>query len=262
MPGILGSMAVRIREGEPRDAEAIAAIHVRSWQEAYRGQLTDEYLDGLKVEDRLEMHRYALAQPPPEYRMWVAEEGDRILGFAVTGRSEDADADERTAELYAIYLEPDRVGTGLGRSLFEHAVGDLGVHVQGKGPATGMWGDHAWEWFIALLDRPDSPWFDLGGGEGRDEVLARALTLAVDELEAQLGADWKKWSWGRLHQLTFHHILGSQALLAGAFNLGPFPYGGDGTTINAAAASQYDFGHANLIGNGWGEWGIPDEILQ
>jgi len=125
VPGILGSMAVRIREGEPRDAEAIAAIHVRSWQEAYRGQLTDEYLDGLKVEDRLEMHRYALAQPPPEYRMWVAEEGDRILGFAVTGRSEDADADERTAELYAIYLEPDRVGTGLGRSLFEHAVGDL-----------------------------------------------------------------------------------------------------------------------------------------
>ena len=118
-------MTVRIREGEPRDAEAIATIHVRSWQEAYRDQLTDEYLDGLKVEDRLEMHRYALSQPPPEYRMWVAEDGGRILGFAVTGRSEDADADERTGELYAIYLEPDRVGTGLGQTLFEHAVGDL-----------------------------------------------------------------------------------------------------------------------------------------
>jgi ribosomal protein S18 acetylase RimI-like enzyme len=118
-------VAVRIREGEPRDAEAIATIHVRSWQEAYRGQLSDEYLDGLKVEDRLAMHRYALEQPPPEYRMWVAEEGGRVLGFAVTGRSEDADADERTGELYAVYLEPERVGTGLGRALLDHAVGDL-----------------------------------------------------------------------------------------------------------------------------------------
>lgn len=118
-------MSVRIREGEPRDALAIAEIHVRSWQAAYRGQLTDDYLDGLKVEDRLELHRRALEQPPPEYRMWVAEDGGRVVGFAVTGRSEDADADERTGELYAIYLEPDRVGTGLGRTLFEHAIDDL-----------------------------------------------------------------------------------------------------------------------------------------
>ena len=118
-------MTLRIREGEPGDALAIAEIHVRSWRSAYRGQLTDEYLDGLNVEDRLELHRSALEQPPPEYRMWVAEDGGHVVGFAVTGRSEDADADDRTGELYAIYLEPDRVGTGLGRVLFEHAIGDL-----------------------------------------------------------------------------------------------------------------------------------------
>jgi ribosomal protein S18 acetylase RimI-like enzyme len=116
---------VRIREGEPKDAEAIAGIHVRAWQDAYRGQLTDDYLDDLKVEDRLEMHRGALQSPPPEYRMWVAEDGGRTVGFAVTARSEDADADERTAELYAIYLEPDLVGTGVGRELFTHAIDDL-----------------------------------------------------------------------------------------------------------------------------------------
>jgi GNAT superfamily N-acetyltransferase len=118
-------MTLRIREGEPRDAEAIAGIHVRAWQEAYRGQLTDDYLDGLTVEGRLEMHRGAFASPPPEYRMWVAEEDGRPVGFAVTAKSQDADADERTAELYAIYLEPDRVGTGVGRQLFAHAVDDL-----------------------------------------------------------------------------------------------------------------------------------------
>jgi GNAT superfamily N-acetyltransferase len=118
-------MPLRIREGAPKDAEAIAGIHVRAWQTAYRGQLTDEYLDDLKVEDRLEQHRGALESAPADYRMWVAEEDGRPVGFAVTARSQDADADERTAEVYAIYLEPDRVGTGVGRELFAHAVADL-----------------------------------------------------------------------------------------------------------------------------------------
>jgi GNAT superfamily N-acetyltransferase len=118
-------MPLRIREAESKDARDIAEIHVRSWRAAYRGQLADDFLDGLNVEDRLEMHRLALDSPPAEYRMWVAEDEGRPVGFAVTGKSEDADADERTAEVFAIYLEPDRVGTGLGRTLFSHAVDDL-----------------------------------------------------------------------------------------------------------------------------------------
>jgi GNAT superfamily N-acetyltransferase len=118
-------MPLRIREAVPADARAIAQIHVRSWQAAYRGQLTDDYLDGLSIDDRLEQHRRSLEEPPPEWRTWVAQEAGDVTGFAVTGPSQDADATERTGEVYAIYLEPDRVGTGAGRELFEHAVGDL-----------------------------------------------------------------------------------------------------------------------------------------
>ena len=118
-------MSVRIREATPQDAEAIAGIHVRAWQTAYRGQLSDDYLDQLRVDERLDMHRAALEAPPAEYRMWVAEDSGRPVGFAVTGKSQDADAEERTAELYAIYLEPDRLGSGVGRELFEYAVDDL-----------------------------------------------------------------------------------------------------------------------------------------
>ena len=116
---------MRIREAEPRDAKAIAEVHVRSWQAAYRGQLTDDYLDGLSVEERLEQHRRSLEEPRAEWRTWVADDAGRVAGFAVTGPSEDADAEPSTGEVYAIYLEPDRVGTGLGRGLFEHAVADL-----------------------------------------------------------------------------------------------------------------------------------------
>jgi GNAT superfamily N-acetyltransferase len=116
---------MRIREAEPKDARSIAEIHVRSWQAAYRGQLTDEYLDGLSVEERLAHHRRTLEAPRAEWRTWVADEGGPVVGFAVTGPSEDSDAEPSTGELYAIYLQPERVGTGMGRSLFEHAIGDL-----------------------------------------------------------------------------------------------------------------------------------------
>jgi ribosomal protein S18 acetylase RimI-like enzyme len=118
-------MPVRIREATPQDAEAIAGIHVRAWQTAYRGQLSDDYLDQLRVDERLDMHRAALEAPPAEYRMWLAERAERPIGFAVTGKSQDADAQDRTAEFFAIYLEPEQLGTGVGRALFEHAVDDL-----------------------------------------------------------------------------------------------------------------------------------------
>jgi GNAT superfamily N-acetyltransferase len=116
---------MRIREAVPSDARAIAEIHVRAWQAAYRGQLPDEYLDRLSVDDRLAQHEWSLRNPRETWRLWVTDDDGHVTGFAVSGPSEDADADERTGEVYAIYLEPDRVGTGLGRRLFGHAVEDL-----------------------------------------------------------------------------------------------------------------------------------------
>jgi ribosomal protein S18 acetylase RimI-like enzyme len=118
-------MAQTFRQAIPEDARSLAEIHVRSWQTAYRGKLTDEYLDGLQPEDREERWREVLASPPEAWRTWVAEDEGSVVGFATTGRSEDADADRRTGEVYAIYLDPDVVGTGIGRKLFAHAVGDL-----------------------------------------------------------------------------------------------------------------------------------------
>ncbi len=116
---------MRIREAAIDDARSIAEIHVRAWRAAYRGQVPDSHLDSLSVDDRLAQHEWTIRNPRETWRLWVAEDAGAVVGFAVTGPSEDADADERTGEIYAIYLEPDRVGTGVGRALFHHAVSDL-----------------------------------------------------------------------------------------------------------------------------------------
>lgn len=118
-------MPLTIREARPADADALAELHVRAWRSAYRGQLSDAYLDGLVAEDRAEQWRATLADPRETWRTWLAEDDGSVVGWATTGPTEDADADERTAEVYAIYLDPERVGTGAGRMLFEHALDDL-----------------------------------------------------------------------------------------------------------------------------------------
>ena len=44
------------------------------------------------------------------------------------GASRDPDATPDTAEVYAIYLDPDAIGRGVGRSLFAAAVDDIVAH--------------------------------------------------------------------------------------------------------------------------------------
>lgn len=119
--------SVTIRQATVDDAEALARLHVRSWQWAYRGQLPDEYLDRMPetMDRRIAARRAGLTDMPPEQRWWIAEQAGQMVGFAVTEPSRDADAPPSTGELSLIYLEQDAAGKGIGRQLFAYAVDDL-----------------------------------------------------------------------------------------------------------------------------------------
>jgi len=119
-------MPVTIRAAVVDDARAIAQIHVDGWRAAYRGQMPDALLDGLSVDKRTEGWRKDIATPrSTEHRTWVAEDDGRIVAFAITGPTRDEDAAAGVAELFAIYADPARWGTGAGRALLAHVVADL-----------------------------------------------------------------------------------------------------------------------------------------
>jgi ribosomal protein S18 acetylase RimI-like enzyme len=107
-----------VRDAEPDDAEAVAGVHVRSWRAAYRGLLPDDYLDGLRTSDRAA--RYSFARRPGDAETLVVVAEGAVCGFATTGPSRDPDA-ARAGELYALYLDPEQWGRGLGRSLIAEA---------------------------------------------------------------------------------------------------------------------------------------------
>jgi penicillin amidase len=129
--------------------------------------------------------------------------------------------------------------------LLQDRLDELAAYYRGKGPTpllqnSSMYGEKAWAWLQQLLAEPDSHWFDLGQGEGRDDVMRLALRETVDFLAGELGPAIDDWAWGKLHTLTYGHMLGSVKPLDKLFNRGPYPMGGDSSTLWATGISRLD----------------------
>ena len=95
-----------------------------------------------------------------------------------------------------------------------------------------------------LLKNPNSDWFDdlkTSVHETRDDIIRKSVSDALAMLKSELGGNLKEWQWGRLHTVTFRHVFGSNELLSGLFNIGPFQIGGSHSTINVG---QYFIAHS------------------
>ena len=114
-----------IRQATPQDAQGIAQTHVATWQFAYRGQLPDAFLDSLSIEKRVQTWQKILSNPSSGSAVWVAEAQGDILGFCAVGPSQDADATPETGHLYAIYVDPNQIGQGLGSQLMARGLETL-----------------------------------------------------------------------------------------------------------------------------------------
>ena len=98
---------------------AVARVHVRSWQVAYRGMLPDEYLDGLRPQDRALMYHFADPDPFKPHTI-VATDSASILGFATASKAREQ-AMTGYGELSALYVDPDHWNRGIGRGLIAAA---------------------------------------------------------------------------------------------------------------------------------------------
>lgn len=112
-----------LRPAVPDDAMAVARVHVRAWQVAYRGLMPDDYLDGLRAGDRAQRYDFASGDASRPKTL-VAIEADEMLGFATISRCRDGDL-PGDGELCALYVEPERWRRGVGRALAAQARREL-----------------------------------------------------------------------------------------------------------------------------------------
>ena len=120
-----------VREMTFDDIDAVAALRVRAWQSAYADLMPRPFLEAMSVEEdaarRREMFARGTTHTGRPVTNLVTESADgKVTGWAAfgphrpdgphtSGAPAGAGADD--AELYAIYVLPELIGTGLGREL-------------------------------------------------------------------------------------------------------------------------------------------------
>jgi ribosomal protein S18 acetylase RimI-like enzyme len=107
---------MNIRPALESDALGIARVHVYTWQAAYRGVISDAYLEALSVAKRESGWRKLILRGTPE--IWVADAGSELIGWAAFGSSRDMDAASNAGELEAIYVLQSSWAKGIGRDLW------------------------------------------------------------------------------------------------------------------------------------------------
>jgi len=139
---------MEIRRAQRADALAIATVHVRSWQAAYRGLLLQSYLDDLEPRRRLAQWETVLDATdwPSTGTLVLVDVPDASLiatgldseidgasppgvvaGFASISPSRDDDRDPTSVgELQTLYLDPRSWRRGGGSALLAAAQEELG----------------------------------------------------------------------------------------------------------------------------------------
>jgi ribosomal protein S18 acetylase RimI-like enzyme len=102
----------------PEEFEGKAFVHYQSWQQTYRGQLCDDYLDQMSLEKCL-----AIARRWPE-RTLIAKVDGRVVGFSAYGPYRD-DTLPNTGEIHALYLLKEYQKRGIGYALMTAAIEKL-----------------------------------------------------------------------------------------------------------------------------------------
>ena len=111
-----------VRPAIPDDAEGIAKVHVKGWQEAYVGQLPQHVLDRQSVPARLRMWQGLLQEPPSSRWTFVAiDPGAGIVGFGGSVRAKPAMFGP-AFKVPVLYVLQSHLRRGLGRKLM-HALG-------------------------------------------------------------------------------------------------------------------------------------------
>jgi GNAT superfamily N-acetyltransferase len=111
-----------IRPAVLADIDALAALQLSCWHEAYGALVAPGTLDEETLERRVQVWRGMLERAMD---VLVLELDGELDGFACFGPARDDDVGEETGELYALYLRAARHGVGLGRTLHDRALAGI-----------------------------------------------------------------------------------------------------------------------------------------
>jgi GNAT superfamily N-acetyltransferase len=165
---------VSVRSARTADVAEIARVQMETWRVAYASILPAAVLDTLSADDAEQAWAIAVAAPPtPRHHVLVAQEQDRLVGFAAiapTDDLEEADPDPAaTMQIGPLLVEPRWGRRGHGSRLLAAAVD----HAREDGMTRAI----TW---IATGDAASLSFFRSAGWEA--DGYARALDTGAGEI--------------------------------------------------------------------------------
>jgi RimJ/RimL family protein N-acetyltransferase len=106
-----------VRPATVRDAKAIAEIHASSSQAAFKSVVPGEKMPAVSIEKSQAFWREAIEFNEPQ--VYVAVDGEQVVGFVGFDRSRDKGTPNTTGEIWAIYAAPSHWGQGVGLALWD-----------------------------------------------------------------------------------------------------------------------------------------------
>ena len=143
IPHADGPVADSVRLAWPAEAASIAELQRRAWATQLPADLADVMLGRLVVEEMADAWLAAITRPPrASYRVLVAVDQERVVGFATTVPSPDEDAEEgRDGEVEQFVVDPVAQHRGHGSRLLNACADTL--RADGFGRAS---------WWVAATD--------------------------------------------------------------------------------------------------------------
>ena len=148
-----------LRPATCKDAALIASIHSSSWQAAYRGLLSDAFLDGEVTRERTAYWEARLNAPGGERRIvLIAQLADEPIGFVCVERQPESVWGVLLDNLHAL---PGYQGIGVGKLLMRaaedwaRAQGETQLYLyvlEGNAPAIGFYERQGWRFVGAEPD--------------------------------------------------------------------------------------------------------------
>lgn len=218
------------------------------WMNGYRAQriadlLTDRHLISVPDCEQMQMDMmsipgielvgslasFEVTDPDAILAMQLLRDWDGRLGVGSIGGS--------VYQVFAACLSDEILTPILGRELAQEYLG------RGPHPILMPITEFHGQWISTLLRAigdSDSPLWKSAGGH--TDTIRRCLTMSVAELRRLLGDDPAAWGWGRLHRITFDHVMEQRPPLGEVFSLGPYPVGGDTNTVHQTAIAPANLG--------------------
>lgn len=112
-------MTITYRIANLNDAAAIADLHAKSWQQNYRGSLSDDYLDHQIETERLIFWTKRFQKASENEHIIIAEQNDQLIGFSCICLDEDP---QWGALIDNLHVAKAHIGKGIGTVLMQKSM--------------------------------------------------------------------------------------------------------------------------------------------